>query len=126
MGDNAEITDCSTKNENYGGGVYVDSATCTFEMTGSAKVTVSTEADKNKDGANEIFLQAGEIKVTGTLTAGDGQAGRISVTRPSGYISSRKVLKGDITANYKKFTVTPKNSENWYVDSYGKLTKTAP
>ena len=126
MGDNAEITDCSTKDENLGGGVYVDSATCTFEMSGSAKVTVSTEADKNKDGANEIFLQAGEIKVTGTLTAGDGQAGRISVTRPSGYISSRKVLNGDITANYKKFTVTPKNSENWYVDSSGKLTKTAP
>ena len=126
MGDNAEITDCSTKDENYGGGVYVDSATCTFEMTGSAKVTVSTEADKNKDGANEIFLQAGEIKVTGTLTAGDGQAGRISVTRPSGYISSRKVLRGDITANYKKFTVTPKNTANWYVGSDGKLTQTQP
>ncbi|MGP1475681.1 MAG: beta strand repeat-containing protein [Treponema sp.] len=126
MGDNAEITDCSTENENYGGGVYVDSATCTFEMTGSAKVTVSTEADKNKDGANEIFLQAGEIKVTGTLTAGDGQAGRISVLRPGGYKLSRKVLKGDITANYKKFTVTPKNIENWYVGSDGKLTQTQP
>ena len=125
MGDNAEITDCSTENEHYGGGVYVDSATCTFEMSGSAKVTVSTGADKNKEGANEIFLKDGVIKVTGTLTAGNGQAGRISVLS-SNYQTSTKVLTGDnLPTNSGKFTVTKQKGLNqaWKVSPFGKLQK---
>ena len=129
MQDGSIITDCSTTStygEQAAGGVYVGSASCTFEMSGSAKVSVSTGADKNKDGANEIFLKDGVIKVTGTLTAGNGQAGRISVMS-SKYQTSTQVLTGDnLTVNCKKFTVTPKNSQNWYVDSSGKLTNTAP
>lgn len=125
MGDNAEITDCSTENANYGGGVYVDSDTCTFEMSGSAKVTVSTGADKNKEGANEIFLKYGVIKVTGTLTAGNGQAGRISVLS-SNYQTSTKVLTGDnLPTNSGKFTVTKQKGLNqaWKVSPSGKLQK---
>ena len=125
MGDNAEITDCSTENANYGGGVYVDSDTCTFEMSGSAKVTVSTGADKNKEGANEIFLKYGVIKVTGTLTAGNGQAGRISVLS-SNYQTSTKVLTGDnLLTNSGKFTVTKQKGLNqaWKVSPSGKLQK---
>ena len=125
MGDNAEITDCSTENANYGGGVYVDSDTCTFEMSGSAKVTVSTGADKNKEGANEIFLKYGEIKVTGTLTVGDGQAGRISVIS-SKYHTSTVVLTGDnLPTNSRKFTVTKQKGLNqaWKVSPSGKLQK---
>ena len=125
MGDNAEITDCSTENANYGGGVYVDSDTCTFEMTGSAKVTVSTGADKNKEGANEIFLKYGVIKVTGTLTAGNGQAGRISVLS-SNYQTSTKVLTGDnLPTNSGKFTVTKQKGLNqaWKVSPSGTLQK---
>ena len=125
MGDNAEITDCSTENANYGGGVYVDSDTCTFEMSGSAKVTVSTGADKNKEGANEIFLKYGVIKVTGTLTAGNGQAGRISVIS-SKYQTSTVVLTGDnLPTNSGKFTVTKQKGLNqaWKVSPSGKLQK---
>ena len=95
-------------------------------MSGSAKVSVSSGSNANKNGANEIFLKDGVIKVTGTLTAGNGQAGRISVMS-SKYQTSTQVLTGDnLTVNCKKFTVTPKNSQNWYVDSSGKLTNTAP
>ncbi|MGP1428256.1 MAG: right-handed parallel beta-helix repeat-containing protein [Treponema sp.] len=125
MGDNAEITDCLTENENYGGGVYVDSAACTFEMTGSAKVTVSTGVDKNKEGMNEIFLKDGVIKVTGTLTAGDGQAGRISVMS-SKYETSTEVLTGDnLPTNSGKFRVTKQKIPNqaWKVSPSGKLQK---
>ncbi len=122
---NSLIESCTSKTS--GGGIYIATGgTCTFEMSGSAKVTVSTGTDKNKDGANEIFLQAGAIKVTETLTVGDGQAGRISVMS-SKYQTSTQVLTGaNLTVNCKKFTVTPKNSQNWYVDSSGKLTNTAP
>ena len=129
MQDGSIITDCSTTStygEQAAGGVYVGSASCTFEMSGSAKVSVSSGSNANKNGANEIFLKDGVIKVTGTLTAGDGQAGRISVLS-SNYQTSTQVLTGDnLTVNCKKFTVTPKNSQNWYVDSSGKLTNTAP
>ena len=129
MQDGSIITDCSTTStygEQAAGGVYVGSASCTFEMSGSAKVSVSSGSNANKNGANEIFLKDGVIKVTGTLTAGNGQAGRISVMS-SKYQTSTQVLTGDnLTVNCKKFTVTPKNSQNWYVDSSGKLTNTAP
>ena len=92
----------------------------TLTMEDNAKVTVSTE---NTDGKNEIYFQGGEIKVKGTLTAGDGQAARITVYNPS---DGKQVLTGDTAANCKKFTVTPKGGQNWYVNTYGKLTTTEP
>ena len=123
MEGNAEITSCSANNENYGGGVYVAGTNCTFEMKDNAKVTVSTE---NTDGKNEIYLQDGKIKLTGKLSAGNGEAGRISVMS-SNYQTSTQVLTGDnLTVNCKKFTVTPNGSVNWYVGSNGKLTQTQP
>ncbi|MGP1564873.1 MAG: hypothetical protein ACTTHU_05525 [Treponema sp.] len=118
-----EIKNCIAARN--GGGVYVDSAACTFEMTGSAKVTVSTGVDKNKEGMNEIFLKDGVIKVTGTLTAGDGQAGRISVMS-SKYETSTEVLTGDnLPTNSGKFRVTKQKIPNqaWKVSPSGKLQK---
>ena len=116
------IESCTSKTS--GGGIYIATGgTCTFEMSGSAKVTVSTEADKNKDGANEIYFQGGEIKVRGTLSAGDGQAARITVYNPS---DGKTVLTGDTAANCTKFAVTPNGGQNWYVNADGKLTTTEP
>ena len=93
----------------------------TLTMEENAKVTVSTE---NTDGKNEIYFQGGEIKVKETLSAGDGQAGRITVYNPS---DGKQVLTGDnLDTNCKKFTVTPNGSVNWYVGSNGKLTQTQP
>lgn len=90
-------------------------------MKKNAKVEVSTE---NTDGKNEIYFQGGKIKVMGTLSAGDEQAARITVYNPS---DGKQVLTGDdLTANCKKFTVTPNGGQNWYVDTDGKLTKTQP
>ena len=120
---NSLIESCTSKTS--GGGIYIATGgTCTFEMSGSAKVTVSTEADKNKDGANEIYFQGGEIKVRGKLSAGDEQAARITVYNPS---DGKQVLTGDnLDTNCKKFTVTPDSGTNWYVNSSGNLTTTQP
>ena len=124
MEGNAEITSCSANNDNLGGGVYVAGTNCTFEMKDNAKVTVSTE---NTDGKNEIYLQDGKIKLTGKLSAGNGEAGRITVMRPALYKTTTQVLTGDhLDTNCKKFTVTPDSGTNWYVNADGKLTTTEP
>lgn len=117
LSENSSITLCTAGA--HGGAVYMNSNT-TLTMEDNAKVTVSTE---NTDGKNEIYFQGGEIKVKGTLTAGDGQAARITVYNPS---DGKQVLTGDTAANCKKFTVTPKGGQNWYVNTYGKLTTTEP
>lgn len=117
LSENSSITLCTAGA--HGGAVYMNSNT-TLTMEDNAKVTVSTE---NTDGKNEIYFQGGEIKVKGTLTAGDGQAARITVYNPS---DGKQVLTGDTAANCKKFTVTPKGGQNWYVNADGKLTTTEP
>lgn len=118
LSENSSITLCTAGA--HGGAVYMNSNT-TLTMEENAKVTVSTE---NTDGKNEIYFQGGEIKVKETLSAGDGQAGRITVYNPS---DGKQVLTGDnLDTNCKKFTVTPNGSVNWYVGSNGKLTQTQP
>ena len=120
LSENSSITLCTAGA--HGGAVYMNSNTI-LTMGKNAKVEVSTGGDKNKDGKNEIYFQGGEIKVMGTLSAGDEQAARITVYNPS---DGKTVLTGDTAANCTKFTVTPNGGQNWYVDTDGKLTKTQP
>ena len=93
-----------------GGGVYVNGKT--FTMSGNTKIAVD----------NDVYLESGKmITVNGTLS--NNPAARIT---PLTYTEGHKVLEGDITANYKKFTVTPDSGTNWYVNSSGNLTTTQP
>ena len=96
-------------------------------MQSSTRIVPSANNDRGK---NDIFLRDGAcITLSGGLT-GERFVGRITV--PDGnYNPSTKVLDGNITdgENYKKFTVTPEGSppsQNWYIDSNGKLTTTRP
>jgi len=54
-----------------------------------------------------------------------GTAARIT---PEGYETTEPVLDGAITTglNYTKFTVTPNGSEQWKIDSDGKLRAKSP
>ena len=110
-----------------GGGVYVykgaDGAG-EFTMQSSTRIVPSAN---NYRGKNDIFLRDGAcIKLSGGLT-GKRSVGRITVP-DTNYNASTKVLHSDISVdeNYKKFTVTPKGSQNWYVGSNGALTTTQP
>ena len=124
----SEVKDCVA--QGAGGGVYVykDSAVSgLFTMQGSSLIVPSSD---NVKGKNDIFLRDDAcITLSGGLT-GATLVGRITV--PDGnYNPSTKVLDGNITdgENYKKFTVTPEGSppsQNWYIDSNGKLTTTPP
>ena len=109
-----------------GGGVYV-SNTGTFEMKGSSCVTPSSGSDKDTPGENDVYLENGrKIKIVNILT-GTAPVARITVP-DANYAASTQVLDGDITngqpGNYTKFTVTPKGSEKWEIDSTGCLQKT--
>lgn len=116
-----------------GGGVYVykDAMVCgLFTMQGSSCIVPSGDDVKGK---NDIFLKDNNtpgttsyISLNGKLT-GTRPIGRITVPDGS-YSEGTKVLDGDITVgeNYKKFTVTPKSGQNWYINIAGKLTTTQP
>nr|WP_180486949.1 right-handed parallel beta-helix repeat-containing protein [Treponema socranskii] len=109
-----------------GGGVYV-SNTGTFEMKGSSCVTPSSGSDEDEPGENDVYLENGrKIKIVNILT-GTAPVARITVP-DANYAASTQVLDGDITngqpGNYTKFTVTPKGSEKWEIDSTGCLQET--
>lgn len=129
----ANITSCTLMNNRAtrGGGVYVSNSG-TLKMKGSACVTPSTGEDVNKPGKNDVYLEDdAKITVDGELSPAGGTAARITVADIQ-YNPARQVLDGNITAgtapnqNYRKFTVTPKSGQMWYVDSNGKLTTTSP
>ena len=101
-----------------GGGVFVADLPSTFpplKMKGSAKI--------NTD--NEIYLSNGKIiTIVDTLTpADDGIAGRITV--PAGnYQLTTQVLTGSdalLKSEHNKFTVTPKDGQQWEIDNRGYL-----
>ena len=121
----SNVTGC--KASGAGGGVYVykgGGEAGEFTMQSSTRIVPSANNDRGK---NDIFLRDGAcIKLSGGLT-GERSVGRITV--PDGnYNPSTQVLDGNITVdgNYKKFTVTPKGSTQWYVGSNGALTTTQP
>ncbi len=113
--------------EAHGGAVYVHG---TFKMSGSAQITYSTGEDEHKKGKNDVYLTTGKsIELTGALTSLSNQAARISVHNNE-YSEGKIVLEGEGTVNLsneaKKFKVTKKETQNWYVGNNGQLTTTAP
>ena len=125
----SEVRDCEALS-GAGGGVYVYKDPVfsgRFTMQGSSRIVLSSD---NEKGKNDIFLKKdnGETYITlsGKLT-GTTPVGRITVPDTK-YNALTKVLDGDITVddNYKKFTVTPKGLQDWYIDLNGKLTTTRP
>lgn len=120
-----KVTGCEASGA--GGGVYVykgGGEAGEFTMQRSTCIVPSTNNDRGK---NDIFLKDDAcIKLSGGLT-GERPVGRITVPNTN-YNTSTKVLHSDISVdeNYKKFTVTPKGSQNWYVGSNGALTTTQP
>ena len=127
----SEVRDCEALS-GAGGGVYVYKDALVgglFTMQGSSCIVPSG----NVKGKNDIFLKDNNtpgttsyISLNGKLT-GTRPIGRITVPDGS-YSEGTKVLDGDITVgeNYKKFTVTPKSGQNWYINIAGKLTTTQP
>ena len=128
--DNTEITGCEATSS--GGGVCI-STNRAITLKGSTKITPSSGMDEDEKGKNDVFLTPySYIYIDGILDAPTPLA-RISM-EDANYLSytnpNHPVLKGNITGgtpeNYKKFTVTPKGTQNWYINSDGKLTTTQP
>ena len=104
--DNCTIENCTTTGN--GGGIYV--AGGSFIIKGNSKVTV--DPDKN-----DVYLATGKkITLGGSLSF--NSVARIT---PASYTAGTKVLNGDISANYQKFTVTPNGLQKWEIDNSGKL-----
>jgi len=113
----------------YGKGVYISpfSQDTYLQMSGSAQVETN----------NDMFLSGSTdseyayITVTGALK--QASTAKLTMNNSSGYSVGRAVVKGDggytLTAeDTGRFTVTPGGSpsQNWYIDSNGKLTTTQP
>ena len=128
----SEVSDCEALS-GAGGGVYVykdPTVSGLFTMQGNSRIVPSGNDVKGK---NDIFLKDNNtpgttsyINLSGKLT-GTRPIGRITVPDGS-YSEGTKVLDGNIAVgeNYKKFTVTSKSGQNWYINTAGKLTTTAP
>lgn len=130
-------------NEAYdGGGIYIDS-NASFTMTGGLLTGNDAQIGSGGKG-NGVYLAAGgtftmrgsaKIQHTddvylsnGTMITVSGRLSEYSVARitPENYSASTKVLDGDITANYIRFEVTPKdlgggNTQDWVIDENGYL-----
>ena len=117
--ENTSIIDCEiiTNPSNGGGAVAVlgPSSRCHFTMKNGT--IIKNKTGKNK---NDVYLVSAAFIKLENFTNGTA---RIT---PLTYAEGHKVLEGDITANYKKFTVTPDSGTNWYVNSSGNLTTTQP
>lgn len=92
---------------------------------GTDAVTVKMSGTARIDADNDVYLKDGrKITVGGQLNPRGGVAACIT---PENYNTTTQVLDGDITAgtspnqHYTKFTVTPKGSDVWKVNSEGKL-----
>ena len=113
--ENTTITGCTANTAAHGGAVAVLSEYCSFTMKNGTNI--NNETGKNK---NDVYLVSAAFIKLENFTNGTA---RIT---PLTYAEGHKVLEGATAENYKKFTVTPNGSVNWYVGSNGKLTKTAP
>lgn len=117
--ENTSIIDCEiiTNPSNGGGAVAVlgPSSRCHFTMKN--ETIIKNKTGKNK---NDVYLiDAAFIKLENFTN------GTARIT-PLTYAEGHKVLEGATAENYKKFTVTPNGSVNWYVGSNGNLTQTQP
>ena len=106
---NARIEENTAEN---GGGVYLEQGT--FTITGSTRITPSTEATAGK---NDVFLKGEKfIKISDSLTA-ESPIARIT---PENYTAGVKVLQAP-PAECAKFTVTPNSEGSWSIKSDGTL-----
>ena len=107
----------------HGGAVYVYG---TFKMSGSAKITPSTDEDEHKKGKNDVYLTTGKvITVTGVLT--QTSVARITPAE-NPYIADRQVVEADsgvtLADKVSKFKVTnDPDGKKWKVNDAGKLEK---
>ena len=103
---------------NDGGGVFVNGY---FKMEGDAIVTLSTGGDENKAGKNDVYLFSNKSIFLGNLT----NTGYIARITPQNYRENPPVLvlSGSVSSQHEKFKVTPKGTQQWYVDNNGKLKK---
>ena len=119
--ENTTITGCTANTAAHGGAVAVlgpsegPNPKCKFIMKNGTYI--NNEIGKNK---NDVYLVSAAFIKLENFTNGTA---RIT---PLTYAEGHKVLEGATAENYKKFTVTPKGGQNWYVNADGKLTTTEP
>ncbi len=113
--ENTTITGCTANTAAHGGAVAVLGGSCNFTMKN--ETFINNETGKNK---NDVYLVSAAFIKLENFTNGTA---RIT---PLTYAEGHKVLEGATAENYKKFTVTPKGGQNWYVNADGKLTTTEP
>ena len=107
----------NSASDGEGGGVFVNGF---FRIKGQVIVTPSTGGDANKAGKNDVYLLKFKvITLIGSLK-GSSVVARIT---PKDYDTTTQVLEGSsyVSSQYHKFKVTPEISQNWEVDSNGKL-----
>ncbi|WP_432918151.1 right-handed parallel beta-helix repeat-containing protein [Treponema denticola] len=110
-----------------GGGVYIEAGSARFTIQDTSIVTPSTGGDATIAGKNDVYLDGNsgnlaKITVDGPLT-GTAPVARITV-EDSQYKEDTQVLTGSaVNTEHGKFTVTPKNGQDWKVDESGKLKK---
>ena len=108
-----------------GGGVYIEAGSATFTIQNASIVTPSTGGDATIAGKNDVYLgeesgNLAKITVDGPLT-GTAPVARITV-EDSQYKEDTQVLTGSaVNTEHGKFTVTPKNGQDWKVDESGCL-----
>ena len=100
-----------------GGGVFVNGF---FRIKGPVIVTLSTGDDANKAGKNDVYLL--KFKVITLIGSLNGSSVVARIT-PKDYARTTQVLEGSsyVSSQYHKFKVTPKGTQQWYVDNNGKL-----
>ena len=109
-----------------GGGVYIEAGSATFTIQDTSIVTPSTGGDATIAGKNDVYLgeesgNLAKITVDGYLSPQGGKAARITV-EDSQYKEDTQVLTGSaVNTEHGKFTVTPKNGQDWKVDESGCL-----
>jgi hypothetical protein len=95
-----------------GNGVYVS-------KQGAGGGTFQMESDAHIDQNNDVYLcDSRTIEITGDLTAQPA-----ALITPQTYSTATQVLADSsfLSANYNRFTLTPKEGESWAIGSDGKL-----
>ena len=107
----------NSASDGEGGGVFVNGF---FRIKGPVIVTLSTGDDANKAGKNDVYLL--KFKVITLIGSLNGSSVVARIT-PKDYARTTRVLEGSsyVSSQYHKFKVTPKGTQQWYVDNNGKL-----
>lgn len=108
-----------------GGAVYVGYVTAAVSASIALSGSISIPSESGIAQDNDVYLANTRIiAATGTLSADEP----VATITPYSYAATTQVLTGDVATsdNYKKFAVTPSGSTQYYVDSSGYLTTTAP